>query len=310
MKAAQIDGYGDVSAIQVRDTEKPIVRDDQVLIKVGAGGLNPFDLMVLSGQVQSMAPLDLPATLGSDIAGTIAEVGSKVTNFAVGDRVYGTANAIGGASGAFAEFATTPATSIGHAPNNSSDSEAASLPTAGISALQAINTLNIQNGQRIFIHGGAGGVGSVAIQIAKARGAYVIATASAANKDFVTALGADEVIDYKAQDFRELVHDADAMLNTVRSDDSDDLLGTLKRGGVAVSMTGPFDETKAAELGVTATAQQTHVTTEALEELRDLVEQSAVHTSVDRSYPLDQVQAAYTTLGAESVRGKIVITSE
>src|ERR1700757_1915372 len=219
MKAAQIDSYGDVSNIQVREVEKPTITDDQVLIKASAASLNPFDQAVLAGHAQSMAPLNFPATLGLDAAGVIEEVGGNVTGFAVGDRVYGTANAMFGASGAFAEHVAASGKSVGHSPENISDTEAASLPTAGISALQAINTLAVEQGQKAFIHGASGGVGSIAVQLAKSRGAYVAATASTENVDFVKSLGADEVIDYKTQDYKEIVKDYDALFNTVRSDD-------------------------------------------------------------------------------------------
>lgn len=308
MKAAQIDDYGEITAIEVREVEKPTAMEGQVLIEVAAASLNPFDLSVLAGYAQSMAPLQFPATLGIDVAGTVAEVGEGIEGYVAGDRVYGTANAMFGASGAFAEFATVNAASIAKSPAGISDSEAASLPTAAISALQAIDTLNVQSGQKVFIHGGAGGVGIVAIQIAKARGAYVAVTASATNSDFVKSVGADEVIDYKTQDYKELVTDYDAVLNNVRSEDTSEVLGTLRRGGAAVSLVGPFDEERAKELGIDASAQMTRVSTDSLDELTKLIDNGVVKPTVDRTYSLDEIQDAYTALKDESIKGKIVIT--
>ncbi|HUO61895.1 MAG TPA: NADP-dependent oxidoreductase [Candidatus Bathyarchaeia archaeon] len=309
MKAAQIDNYGDASAIHVREVEKPMLIDGQVLVEVGAASLNPFDLAVLAGYAQSMAPLTFPATLGLDMAGKVAAVGDGVSSFEIGDRVYGTANAMLGASGAFAEFAAVNAANLGHAPENISDEEAASFPTAAVSALQAINSMNVESGQKVFIHGGAGGVGAIAIQIAKHRGAHVAATASAANSDFVKSLGADEVIDYKTQDFKEILHAYDAVLTTVRSDNNiNEALDVLKQGGIAISLVGPFDAAKAKERGVTATAQMTRVSTASLDGLRALVEQGAVKPTVDRTVTLDQIQDAYMALATESIKGKIVIS--
>lgn len=308
MKAAQIDNYGDTTAIQVWDADKPTITDDQVLIEGAAASINPFDLAVLSGGAQSMAPLQFPATLGLDIAGHVVEVGGNVAGFAIGDAVYGTANALFGASGAFAEFVAANGSNIAIAPASISLADAASLPTAGISGLQAINTLSVQPGQKVFIHGGAGGAGSIAIQVAKARGAYVSTTASVANADFVRSLGADEVLDYKTQNFLDIIKDYDAVFTTVRSNDINDILTILKKGGTAVSLVGPFDDTRAAELGVTVSTQMTHVTTDSLSQLRELIDSGAVKPTVDKTYTLDQIRDAYNALQNESIKGKIIIT--
>lgn len=307
MKAAQIDNYGDITDIQIRDADQPIITDDQVLIEATAASINPFDLSVLSGGAVAMAPLHFPATLGLDMAGTIAEVGNNVTGFAVGDRVYGTANAMFGASGAFAEYVAANAGSVALSPRNISDEEAASLPTAGISGLQAIDTLAIEPGQKVFIHGGAGGAGSVAIQVAKARGAYVAATASTDNVEFVQSLGADEVIDYKSQNYVDVVKDYDAAFNMVRSENMDDVLLSVKQGGKAVSLVGPFSEDAAAERNIEASAQGTQVTTQRLDELRELIESGKVKPVVDKTFSLDQIQDVYATLKNESIKGKITV---
>ncbi|MFA5172772.1 MAG: NADP-dependent oxidoreductase [Sulfuriferula sp.] len=309
MKAAQIDNYGDVSVIEVRDVEKPTINDDQILVEVAAAGLNPFDTAVRSGSAQAMAPLSFPATLGLDFAGTVVEVGSNVTGFGIGEKVYGTANAMFGASGAFAEYTAANATSVAHAPQNMSDVEAASLPTAGISALQAvINAIKLQSGQKLFINGGSGGIGTTAIQIAKHLGAYVAVSASADSRDYVLSLGADEFVDYKTQNYKDVISDFDAVLNNVYSDKTIELLDVLKKGGVAVSLTGGFDDKTAADLGVTAINQGTNVSTASLDALRSLVESGAVTAVIDQTFTLDQIKDAYTARETQSVKGKIVIT--
>ncbi|USN96158.1 MAG: NADP-dependent oxidoreductase [Candidatus Nomurabacteria bacterium] len=308
MKAAQINDYGDSSSIQINEAEKPTVTDDKVLVEVGAAGLNPFDLAVLAGFAKSMAPLVFPATLGQDFAGTIVEVGANVSNFAIGDRVYGTANAMFGGSGAFAEFTLADVSNIAHTPDELSDVEAASLPTAGISALQAIDTMNVQNGNNVFINGGSGGVGSIAIEIAKSRGAHVATTVSGVNIDYTKSLGADEVIDYKTVLYSDVIHDYDSLLNNVRSNDNDKLLRTLKKGGVAVSLVGPFDEDLAKKLGVATSAQMTHINNESLTKLAQLIDQGVVHATIDRTLSLNQIKDAYDALANESIRGKIVIS--
>ncbi len=309
MRAAQIDNYGDVSLIEVREVEKPEqVGDSQVLIEVDAASLNPFDQAVLAGYAQSMAPLSFPATLGLDLAGKVIEVGSGVTDFKAGDNVYGTANAMFGASGAFAEYAVTNAASVAVAPSNLTSDEAASLPTAGISAWQSIvKELNVQSGQKLFINGGSGGVGSIAIQIAKHLGAYVVVTASADNTEYVKQLGADEVIDYKSQNFTELIRDFDAALNTVQGESANDVLLVVKNGGAVASMTGSLDADKAAEREITNIAVMAHVSTDSLNALRELVEQDVVKITIDKRLTLDQIQDAYKTLANESIKGKVVI---
>lgn len=309
MKAAQIDNYGDETAIQVRETEKPSVKDGQVLIEVGAASLNPFDLMVLGGHVQDSMPLHFPATLGLDVAGVVLEVGTGVSGVTVGDRVYGSANVLIGASGAFAEFAVTDAKNVALAPQKTTDRGAASLVLVGVSALQAlVNTLNIQKGQRLFINGGAGGIGSIAIQIAKSLGAYVITTASADNADYVTELGADEVIDYKTQKITELIKDVDIAFDTVGGDSLNDVLHVIKKGGAATTMAGQFDKTKAEKQEVTVSSMFTKASTESLDILRELVDKGAVHPTIGRTYQLDEIRDAYTALMTESIRGKIVIS--
>lgn len=308
MKAAQIAGYGDATAVTVVDTDKPRCRPGQVLVQVYAASLNPFDSMVRSGYLKDAVPLELPVTLGGDIAGEIVELGEGVDNFTVGDKVFGQANVVAGNSGAFAEFAATSANQVGRMPANISAQEAASIPLVGVSALQALTEhINLHEGQKLFIHGGAGGIGAVAVQIAKHIGAYVAVTATGDDIDRARTLGADEVIDYKQQDFAEVLKDYDAAYDTVGGDDFVKMFGILKEGGVAVTMIASPDKEKAKEHGVTAIDQMTSVTTQKLGALCELIESGVVKPSVGKIYPLINIQQAFTARETHSVSGKIVL---
>lgn len=308
MRAAQINEYGDASIVHIVEIEKPVAGKGQIVVAVHAASLNPFDSKLRDGLMKDSLPLQFPVTLGGDIAGVVTEVGEGVTDFAVGEAVFGQANVVAGSSGAFAEFAATAAKQVAKAPTAITFAEAASLPLVGASAVQAlIQHIQLQPGQKIFIHGGAGGIGSVAIQIAKHIGASVATTATGEGLAYVKQLGADEVIDYKAVDFATQLHDFDAVFDAVGGDDFAKALLVLKRGGIAVSMTAQADKTKTAELGVTAITQQTHVATAVLDQLRELVETGAVMPQVDKTFTLDQIQEAFRTRESGIVKGKIVI---
>ena len=307
MKAAQINEYGDASKIHVNEVDKPAAGEGQVLVEVHASSLNPFDSKLRDGVMQNI-PLKFPATLGGDIAGVVVEVGPGASDFAVGDKVYGQAAAVAGNSGAFAEYAATKAGQIAKAPTNLDFTEAASLPLVGVSAVQAlIEHINLQAGQRILIHGGSGGIGSIAIQIAKHLGAHVATTAPGEAIDFVKKLGADEAIDFKTQDFTTLVHDYDAVFDTVGGDVFEKSLGVLKPGGVAVSMIAHVEDAVAQQRGVTAISQGTKVTTEKLEKLAKLVEDGVVTPQIAKVFPLGQIQEAFKFRETQTFTGKVVL---
>lgn len=306
MKAVQFSEYGDASVLKVVDVEKPIISEGQVLVEVDAVSLNPFDSKLRDGAMKDGIPLNLPITIGGDIAGVVSEVGSKVSGYTVGDKVYGQANAVAGNSGAFAEFAATKADQIALAPSNLTLQEAAALPLVGVSALQAIHDhLDVQPSQKVFIHGGGGGIGSVAIQIAKHLGAYVAATASGEDIEYVRSLGADEVIDYKSNDYAEVLSSYDIAFDTV-GDDFNKMLGILSAGGKAVSMIASADEARTKELGVTALTQGTHVTTEKLDALRELVESGVVNVRIGQTFPLDHIVEAFQARES-GAKGKIIV---
>lgn len=308
MRAAQINNYGDASVIELNEIDKPGLAAAQVLVEVQASSLNPFDTTVRAGYMKEMIPLQFPVTLGGDIAGVVTEISPDVTSVGVGDKVYGQANVVAGNSGALAEFAATAAKQIAKMPQNLDFQQAASLPLVGVSAIQALKEhINLQPEQKIFIHGGAGGIGSIAIQIAKHLGAYVATTATGEAVHLVKNLGADEVIDYKAQDFAEVLNDYDAVFDTVGHDDFVKAYAILKKGGVAVSMIAPVDETKATELGITALTQSTHVTTAALTDLTQLVESGVITPQIGKVFTLDQIKEAFEARESGNIHGKVVI---
>jgi NADPH:quinone reductase-like Zn-dependent oxidoreductase len=307
VKAAQINEYGDASVVQLNEVDQPAPAANQVLVRVYAASLNPFDSKLRAGFMKDVIPLHFPVTLGGDIAGEIVQIGDDVANFAVGDKVYGQANAVAGSSGAFAEFAATKSIQVAKAPENADFTQAAALPLVGVSALQALKQhIDLQPGQKLFIHGGAGGIGSVAIQVAKHMGAYVATTATGENVAYVKQLGADEVVDYKNEDYTQVLHDFDAVYDLV-GDDFNKTLAVLKQGGIAVSMVAAADEEKAKEHGVTTIHQGTKVTSAMLDDLRQLVEANVVTPQVDKVFPFDQVSEAFVALEAGGGRGKIVL---
>ncbi len=308
MKAAQIKDYGHSDAIEIVDVDKPTINDDQVLIEVYDASLNPFDSSIREGHVRSMGELSFPATLGGDLAGVIAEVGAKVTDFSIGDKVYGGAQALAGNSGSIAEYAATKAGVVAKAPANLSLQEAASLPLVGASALQALTEhIAPAAGQKILIFGASGGIGSAAVQIAKHFGAHVAAAVKSYGVEHVTALGADEVIDTDTADVTEVVKDYDYVLNLVAGPDWEKLFATLKTGGVAVSLTGQPDEAAATAHQATGFAQMTKANTARLDALRDLIEQAVVTPQIGKVFPLDETRQAFAAREAGGINGKVVI---
>lgn len=307
MKAAQINEYGDNSVIKIQEVDKPAITNGQVLVEVHAAALNPVDSAIRAGYMQEMAPLKLPVTLGGDIAGIVVEIANDVTNFAVGDKVYGQSSVVFGLSGAFAEYANANVGQIVKIPNNIDFQQAASLPLAAASAIQAlVHHAELKEGQKVFIHGGTGGIGSIAIQVAKALGAYVATTATGEGTEQVKKLGADEVIDYKAKDFASELSGYDVVLNNVMGE-FDKTLSVLKAGGVAVSLTGAADEKLAEKLGVTTVDQFTQVSNEILSTLNGMIESDKVKPQVREVHSLDDVVKAFEARENNSVRGKVVI---
>lgn len=308
MKAAQLIQYGGKEAIKINDVPQPSAAEGEILVEVRAAGVNPFDWKVQAGYMKNSMPLQLPVTMGGDFAGIVIAVGNGVSQFKKDDEVFGQANVFAGNSGSFAEFALTKPTSIAYKPKKLNFIEAGSLPLAGVSAVQAIiEYIKLKKGQKILIHGGAGGIGSVAIQIAKHIGAYVITTVSTNDINFVKELGADEVIDYKAQKFENTVKDIDSVFDTVGGETTNRSIQVLKNGAVLVSMVNPADEELAKAKNITVVTQFTQVTTERLEKLSELVENGAIIPHLEKTFPLEEAAQALDYLKNTPPKGKIVI---
>lgn len=308
MKAAQISKYGDKDALFINDdAARPVPTEGQVLVEVHAAAVNPFDLTVREGRARSMVELDLPATLGGDAAGTVVEVGTKVNGFKIGQAIYGQANALSG-QGSFAEFTCIKAEQLAAKPLSVDFVTAAALPLVGSSAYQAlVDHMELQAGQKILIHGGAGGIGSMAIQIAKHLGAYVATTAAAAETEYVKGLGADEVIDYTSQDFSTMLKDYDAVYDTIGGETNQKSYTILKPGGVLVSMVAQPDEALVAQYKIRYIAQFTRTTSERLSKVAELVDSGAIKVHVDKVFPLDQAAEALEYLKTGHPKGKVVI---
>lgn len=309
MKAIQINKYGGSEVLEVIQTApEPSLQNGQVLVEVYSASINPFDWKVRAGYMKDMMPLTFPATMGGDFAGTVSLVGAGVTDFKIGDEVYGSALIFNGGSGSFAELAAANVANIAMKPKKITTEEAAALPLVGSSAVQALEEhIKLQNGQKILIHGGAGGIGHIAIQIAEALGAYVATTVSTSDKDFVKQMGADQVIDYKTEKFESILKDFDAVYDTVGGATMTKSLQVLKRGGTLVSMLGKPDEADIQKYGIIAVAQGTKTNASHLKRLAEYVDNGKVKVNVDKVFPLDQVKEAFDYQEKSSPKGKVIL---
>jgi alcohol dehydrogenase len=310
MKSAQMKRYGSSEVVEINQST-PAPNDaaaGKVLVNVKAAGVNPIDWKIREGYMQQRMPLQFPSTLGMDFSGAIERVGEGVSDFKQDDEVYGQAAVIRGGSGAFAEMALANADSIAHKPRTLSHEEAAGLPLVGVSAWQAlVETMGLSKDQKVLVHGGAGGIGSIAIQLAKHLGAYVATTSSTNDKQFVQQLGADEVIDYKTQTFEDLLHDYDAVFDTIGGETYTKSFKVLKRGGVIVSMLEQPNQELMDRFGVKAMYQFTQVNRERLTKLAQWVDQNNIRVNVDRTFPLDEAAKALDYQRDVHPRGKVVL---
>jgi alcohol dehydrogenase len=311
MKAAQMKGYGSSDEVIEINENVPAPNDPsagKVLVKIKVAGINPIDWKIREGYMQQMVPLQFPSPLGMDFSGIIEKVGQGVSEFRQGDEVYGQASILSGGSGAFAEMALANADAIAHKPKSLSPQEAAGLPLVGVSAWQAlVETIGLQKNQKILIHGGAGGIGSVAIQIAKHLGSYVATTVSTNDKQFAKELGADEIIDYKTQTFEELIRDYDAAFDTVGGETYSRSFKVLKRGGIIVSMLEQPNQELMKQFGVKAIFQFTQVNRDRLTKLAQWVDQNNIRVNVDKTFPLEEAGKALDYQRDVHPRGKVVL---
>jgi alcohol dehydrogenase len=307
MKLAQYSQYGGPEVIEINDIDKPVPRPGQVLVEVKAAALNPFDEKVRSGIMKDAIPLEFPVTIGADFAGVVTEITDDVTSVKVGDEVFGSAMVLNGGSGAVAEYAAANATSIAKKSENVSFEEAAAIVLVGISATQALEQLNLEKGKKILIHGGAGGIGSTAIQLAKHLGAYVATAVKAKDFGFVRSLGADEVIDYENQKFEEVLKDYDAVFDTVSGETYIRSFNVLKKGGTIISMNEQPDEQLTGKHEVTALHLHSKVNAESLNKVKALIEEEIIKPQIAKTFPLEQTVEAFNYFETGHPQGKVVI---
>lgn len=316
MKAVRIHAFGGPDVLTIENIARPVPAEDEILVKVYASGVNPVDWVVREGGNEMLRSfLTLPMTLGCDAAGIVEEVGSRVTGFQQGDAVYGLPN-FPGTNGSYAEYCAAKAGQFAPKPKSIGFNEAAGVPLAGLTAWTALFADGkLQPGQRILIQGASGGVGSLAVQFAKAKGAYVIGLASADNLEYLKQLGADEVIDYRNQPFDELVRNVDVVLEASPLRDNGERLRSvtvLKAGGILVSVNVdfPFDE---AVLAVLAAKQATGALTanqprqDWLIEIAQLIDEGRVRVHISRVFPLAEVAEAHRVSQTYHVRGKLIL---
>ena len=324
MKALQIIKYGEIKdSLAFNEVNQPSVQANDVLIEVKAAAINPIDKSIILGNLQGMLPIPLPSTSAYDVSGIVVEKGNEVSNFEIGDLVY--SRVPQEQMGTLAEFVAVTSNAVSKKPGNISFEEAASLPLAGLTALQSLEYAGIKENDKVLIHAGSGGVGSFAIQYAKAKGAYVYTTTSTSNLEWVTELGADKVIDYKTEDYKAIVKDADIVFDTLGKNYTTEAFAVVKKGGMVVSVVGPLDEESAKMFGMADYKLPTelsnlvsekeaaykfifmHPNVSHLGEIKALVEDDKIKPIIDKVYPFSESIEAFTHLASGRAKGKIVV---
>jgi len=305
MKAVCIHSFGGPEVLKLESVDVPQPAEDEVLIKVHAASVNPVDYKIRAGQYPPVKEQQLPRVLGRDVSGTIERCGRAVRDLKEGDAVYAMLDS---GSGGYAEYVAIKATLCSPKPKNLDYSEAAAIPLAGLTAWQGLfDEGNLHAGQRVLIHGGAGGVGHLAIQFAKAKGAIVCTTVSSHDMDFVRSLGADEVVDYKTERFEDKVHDVDLVFDLVAGDTQERSWAVLKDGGTMISTLAKPSEAKAREHHARATNYVAHPDGAELAEIGSLIDSGQVKPCVLATYPLDHAAQAQQRLEREHPHGKVVL---
>ncbi|PLP59332.1 alcohol dehydrogenase [Mesorhizobium loti] len=331
MQAFVLTRYGGPEATQLREVPKPRPARGEVLVRVHAAGLNPVDFKTRDGKLKLIQGYSLPAIMGNELAGVVEDCGEGATRFAKGDRVF--ARMLKAAMGAFAEYAVVPEDLLAAMPASLDFETAAGVPLAGLTALQALrDELNVRKGSRIFIPGGAGGVGTFAIQLAKQLGVEVTTTASPRGRVLVERLGADVVIDYTTQKFEDHVRDMDGVFDLLGGETLKKSFSVVKRGGKVVSVAGmPEPQTARKDLGrgtglaalfwlasfsLRAEARKhgvsyrylfMHPSGRELAELGQLIDQKKLDPIIDRVFPFAGIAEAFAYLEAGRAKGKVVV---
>jgi NADPH:quinone reductase-like Zn-dependent oxidoreductase len=330
MKALILKRYGGPEQVALANILRPTIKPDEILVQVHAAGLNPIDYMIPKGSFKAILRFQLPATMGSDLAGVVVEVGSRVTRFKPGDAVFASIFDLGG--GALAEYAAVPEGAAALKPANLDFVQAASIPMVGLTSWQALKErMQLKPGQKVFIPAGSGGIGTFAIQLAKHLGAKVGTTTSTGNVELVRSLGADEVIDYKKQEFEQVLQDYDAVLGTTRGDALEKSLQVLKPAGSVVSLIGPPDAAFARARGMNVfmtfifgllsrkiirlarkrDAEYSFFFVRPdgrqLAQIGALLEASRIRPVIDRIFPFEQAKEGLAYLEKGRAKGKVVV---
>jgi len=311
MKAIIIREFGGTDKLEYTTVPEPVIKENEVLIKVHAIAINPVDVKTRAGKGMAGRMKDeLPITLGWDVSGTVTATGAGVTAFVVGDEVFGMVN-FPGHGRAYAEYVAAPAAHLAKKPANVTHQQAAATTLAALTAYQGLfQQANLKKGQRVLVHAAAGGVGHFVVQLARHAGAYVIGTSSAANKDFVLGLGADEHVDYRNQRFEEVVNDVDLVFDGVGGELISRSISTVKPGGMIISIpTGvPAEIAETAkEKGVKAFFFLVESNGRDMEALAGLLEQDIIRPYVNH-FDFSQMDIAHQQQETGSTRGRIVLT--
>lgn len=304
MKAAIIRDYG--TAVEITEIEKPSLKEDSVIIEVYAASLNPIDNILRAGYMKEMMPLTFPHVMGYDVSGVVVKVGKGVESVKIGDSVFARQNQDD--AGAIAEYARIKENELAIKPASLSHVHAASVPLAGLTAWQALMTHGkLQEGCKVLIHAGSGGVGTNAIQIAKHFGAFVATTTSSKNTELVQSLGADLIIDYKTQKFQDQLSEYDLVIDMLGGETMNDSFKVLKKGGALISIKGQDTDNLASKYGVRFEWFFMSPDGKMLEELGALISAGSVKPIIDTVFPLDQADVAYERLATGRSVGKIVV---
>ena len=302
MKVALIRAYGDNEVVRIEQIDRPSPGTGELLVRVQAAGVNPIDWKIRGGVGERLG-MKLPIHLGGELVGTVEQLGADVDDFEVGETVFGMVH-----TGAFAEYAIVKAADMVRTPSNLDAVQAAALPLAGSTAWQAIfDVAGLSAGQRLLITNSSGGVGSLAVQFAKARGVHVTAVGSARNETFVRSLGANEFIDYQTRPFEEAVRDMDVVFDTVGGDTFQRAFRTLRKDGFLVTVVA-FPDDEAERYGVRVARSFTTPSAANLAEIAKLVEAGKVTPHIEAVFPLDEVRNALALSEAGRSRGKIVLS--
>jgi NADPH:quinone reductase-like Zn-dependent oxidoreductase len=324
MKALQVLKYGELKdSLAINEVDKPTIGTDDILIEVKAAAINPIDKSIVQGNLQAMIPVAFPSTMAYDVSGKVVDKGASVSRFEIGDLVY--ARVPQEQMGTIAEFVAVNNAAVAKKPGNISFEEAAGIPLAGLTALQSLEYAGIKENDKVLIHAGSGGVGSLAIQYAKAKGAYVYTTTSTSNVAWVKELGADRVIDYKTEEYKSIVKDADIVFDTLGDNYTLEAFDVLKNGGKVISVIGAMDEDTAKMFGMAdytlpedlakAVSEKNaeykfifmHPNGAHLEALKSLIEDEKIKPIVDTIYPFEKSIAAFEHLATGRAKGKIII---